>query len=115
MTPSHVIPLSRLPAPGAYVTAWKRIKALPDAAQVLLGRMDGIRPAAEVRADFGRALDRRINSRGGDEAANVPMDIDLVRDARDLDDMVRRRIRVYQFRTPLMRERFGHLLASSGD
>jgi hypothetical protein len=33
-------------------------------------------------------------------------------DARSLEDILQRRVRVYQFATPMMRERFGHLLAS---
>ena len=69
----------------------------------------------QVRAQFRKALDKRINSRGGNDADNEPMDIELVRDARALDDMLQRRIRVYQFATPMMRARFGHLLARHDD
>jgi hypothetical protein len=73
------------------------------------------KPLRQIRREARQALDRRINARVGDVAANVPMDIDLIRDARDLDDRLRLRVRVYQWRTARMRKRFSHLLASRDD
>lgn len=100
-----------LPAKGAYVAAWKRLKALPDHAPVSTD-WTGARPAAQVRREFRRALDARINERGGLATANVEIDVGLQRDARRLDDIRQRRVRVYQFESELCRRRFGHLLAS---
>lgn len=73
------------------------------------------KPLQQIRREARQALDRRINARVGDLAANAPMDSDLIRDARDLDDRLRRRVRVYQWRTELMRERFWHLLSRYDD
>lgn len=106
--------IQSLPSKGAYAKAWRALRALPDTAQVSTD-WTGARPAAQVKREFRMALDRRINSRAGNEAANVPMDIELVRDARALDDILQRRIRVYQFTTRLMRARFSHHLASRHD
>lgn len=105
--------IAALPAKGAYVAAWKRLNVLPDHAQVSTDWTGG-RPAAQVRREFRKALDHRINARAGLDSANVEMDIGLVRDARRLDDIKQRRIRHYQFESALCRARFGHLLAERG-
>jgi hypothetical protein len=106
--------IAALPEKGAYVAAWKRLNAMPVDGQVSVDWM-GPRPVAQVRRDFRLALDRRINLRGGMPEANVPIDIGLVRDAYRLDDILKRRVRVYQFESELARKRFGHLLASHDD
>jgi hypothetical protein len=49
------------------------------------------KPVRLIRAEARGALDRRINARGGQDWRNAPIDIDLIRDARDLDDMTQRR------------------------
>lgn len=103
-----------LPGKGAYVAAWKRLNALPDHAQVSTDWTGG-RPAAQVRREFRKALDARINARAGLHAANEPVAIELVRDARRLDDIKQRRVRTYQFETALCRGRFGHLLTRHDD
>jgi hypothetical protein len=72
-------------------------------------------PAADLLREMRDALQRRINSRGGLESANAGMPIELVRDARRLDEIKQRRIRTYQFETALCRDRFGHLLAVRGE
>lgn len=110
--------ISQLPDKGRYAKFLRQLAAAdPDAIAIdpLSGWMKHRRSVREIRADARRALDRRINSRGRNEAANVPMDLDLQRDAWDLDAILRRRVRVYQFRTQEMRERFGHLLARHDD
>jgi len=112
---THPTTIAALPAKGAYAAAWKRLKTMPVNGVVCVRRDDGLQQVSRVRSVFRKALDQRINSRAGNEAANVPMDLELVRDARALDDMLQRRIRIYQFATPLMRERFGHLLARHND
>ena len=108
--------LSSLPKPGAYVSAWRALKALPDDARVKEpGWAGSVVSAAEMRRQMRVALDKRINVRGGDLAANDPIDIGWVRDARRLKDIKLRRVRVYQFERPEMRAKFGHLLASYND
>jgi hypothetical protein len=79
------------------------------------GRPATRKPLPQIRCEARQALDRRINARAGDLAANAPMDIDLIRDARDLDDRLRLRVRVYQWRTQIVLEMFSHLLARHDD
>lgn len=107
--------IAALPDKGAYVAAWKRLNAMPDDGRVNVSWDRSCEPVADVKRDFRRALDKRINLRGGMPEANVPIDINLVRDARALDDRLVRRIRVYRFDSPKMNRRFGHLLASRDD
>lgn len=107
--------IAALPGKGAYVSAWRRLNALPADALVRVSRERGDEPAGLVRAEFRRALDARINLRGGLDAANDPMPIELVRDARRLEDIKVRRIRVYQFESDVCRKRFGNLLAGRDD
>jgi hypothetical protein len=106
--------IAALPGKGAYVNAWKVLNELPDHAPVTLD-WTGSKPAAQVRRDFRKALDARINARGGQEWRNQPIDIGLIRDAYRLDDIKQRRVRVYQFESELCRRRFGHLLARHDD
>lgn len=73
------------------------------------------RPVREIRHAIRRALDRRINARAGDHEANQPIPIELWRDVRRVEDMLFRRIRVYQLETAEMQARYGHLLASRND
>jgi hypothetical protein len=105
--------IAALPEKGAYAAAWRRLKAMP--AGALVRDQYGMRPAGEILAEFRRALQRRVNLRGGLEAANDPMPIELVRDARRLEDIKVRRIRVYQFESKVCRERFANLLAERGE
>lgn len=72
---------------------------------------------AEWRAENGLALDRRIS--GMTAAPETKADGSdyqraLIQDQHDLRN-IRRRIRVYQFRTRTVRERFGHLLSRYDD
>lgn len=107
--------LKALPNPGGYAHAWATLTAIAPTQRVRHPDWTrGYVTAGELRAEMRRALDRRINARGGDEEANTPIPDELVRDARRLDD-IKRRIRVYQFETKGLRSRFGHLLASNDD
>lgn len=111
--------ITELPLPGQYARAWRRLVNLQKTAPQTLVRhptrgFPSV-PAEELLSEFRRALNRRINERGGDHLANVELDIELVRDAHDLDAILRKRVRIYQFRTSLMRARFGHLLARHDD
>ena len=85
---------------------------------------------AEYRREFQRALDKRIN-----EKALIIRDksherykalnrgrkhrglyqIALYRDRRRYMEMTMDRVRVYQFETPEMTKRYGHLLARQDD
>ncbi len=110
--------LAKLPSPGAYAAAWRKVCALPPEAEVYGPGWNGIkqlRSASDMRAEMLRALDRRINIRGGDLEACNPVPIEWYRDARRLEDIKLRRIRVYQFERPEVRAKFGHLLARHDD
>lgn len=110
--------IADLPDKGAYARFLRTLAGLDPQQWVIDPMSDWHRvrkPAGQVRVEARAALDRRINARGGAEWRNEPIDIDLIRDARDLDDITRRRIRVYQFRTAFMRARFGHRLARHDD
>ena len=48
---------------------------------------------SEMRAKMRKALDRRINSRGGNEAANEEIPLELLRDAWAVNDYKSNRIR----------------------
>lgn len=72
------------------------------------------------RREFRSALNNRINAKGGVEPMSryCPPNLNpaynysgFVRDQQRLKD-IRRRVRVYQFETRAVRERFGHLLSS---
>lgn len=108
--------LLSLPKPGQYAAGLRKLRALPAHALV----HQPLWPhspvsAALMRREVRVALDRRINIRGGDLAANEPIDIGLLRDARRLDEIKRLRVRHYQFESELCRERFSHLLARHDD
>lgn len=112
--------IAELPAKAAYARYMRLVRgAAPDSLAIdpmtgWSGRSNK-EPVAYIRARMRSALDQRINIRGGNVAACVPIDYDLVRDARDLDQLIRLRIRCYQFRTAKMRARFGHLLSRHDD
>lgn len=110
--------IAALPDKGSYAAFMRALRTLPQDA-VTIDPLSGwhrvSRTVAEIRRDARIALDRRINARAGNFKANEPIDIELVRDARDLDARLTQRVRVYQFRTDTMRARFGHLLARHDD
>ncbi len=68
----------------------------------------------EWRAEFMRALHRRINLKAGEpkwRKMDYSYQIQFVRDQYRLHDRINKRIRVYQFETREVRRRFGHLLS----
>lgn len=71
---------------------------------------------AAWRKEFMSALNRRINLKVTPEPIGRKYDAmyqtDFRRDQHDIHNIVQRRIRVYQFRTPEVRRRFRHLLSS---
>ena len=71
----------------------------------------------EIRNEARVALHKRINERGGMDWRNWTTDreVETRRDAHDLHDIIRARLRVYQFRTRRVGARFGHLLATRED
>lgn len=110
--------LASLPAPGEYARGWRKLVALPP--NVRVKRPGGwgahsVISASELRRELLLALDRRINIRGGNIADNDPIEVGWIRDARRLEDIKVRRVRVYQFERPEVRAKFGHLLASHDD
>ena len=67
------------------------------------------------RAEFAKALHRRISGPQPLYRKLKPeWQTGMRRDRQRLQD-IRRRIRVYQFETPEMRKRFGHLLSTYED
>lgn len=106
------------PHKGAYASYLRKLRAAcaadPDgwAVDHMSGWPSTRKPLRQIRREARQALDRRINARAGNLAANAPMDWDLIRDARDLDARLRLRVRVYRWRTELMQERFSHLLVN---
>jgi hypothetical protein len=110
--------IADLPMKGKYARYMRWVASLPPDAIVtdpMTGWVASRDPAWLIRHRVRQALNRRINSRGGLEAANMPIEIGLIRDARRLDDILQRRVRVYQFESELCRRRFGHLLARRDD
>lgn len=112
--------MRRYPQPGAYVQAWKRANEVTAAGGTVRVSWAGRDLDAHGwRREVRRALDRRINERGGLDQTGRKWDeryqVGLERDARALRDRLMRRVRVYQFETPELRERFGHLLADRED
>ncbi len=102
-----------------YRKAFDHLKADP-ANTVRLRWSDSPMGLAEFRAEFRRALDRRINSKAGLNAPRGRKDTPeyqaaLFRDSRRVRDILTRRMRVYQFETDEARRRFAHLLASYDD
>lgn len=108
--------LACLPNPGAYARAWRSIAAMEPAALVSTSNWKRpVAPAGQLRDEMRRALDRRINTRGGMPSANTEIPVGLVRDARRLEQMRLQRVRIHQFESELCRRRFGHLLARHDD
>lgn len=111
--------LAALPAPGLYARAWRRLINAPAGKFVDLGFPRGMVRADVALADFRRALDLRVNARGGIERTGRKMteryQTDLMRDARLLDDHFTYRVRVHRFALPEMNKRFAHLLAIPDD
>lgn len=108
--------IQSLPHKAAYVAGWRNvIEAAKNAPETLM-RFDWytVEPAFKMRRLFQSALMRRINERGGDFQANEEIPAGLIRDARRLKE-IRQRVRHYQFESKIVRERFGHLLASRED
>lgn len=70
------------------------------------------------RAEFRRALHRRINAKTAAPTGrkhDPDYQIRLVRDAQRVQNRVRGRVRIYQFETPEVRARFSHLLSGYDD
>lgn len=71
------------------------------------------------RAELWKAIEKRINLRGGGLPAGRKWSMDYYytafRDSRRIRDKVQRRIAVYQFETKEARRRFAHLLSGYGD
>lgn len=103
------------PDPAGYVALWRKVKALPDHAYVPEADRFGLPAQAKLlKNNFTRALHSRINLRGkinmGGRRYSRDYEGALFQDRMDLRDKLQRRVRVYQFRTDIVRRRFGHLL-----
>lgn len=104
------------PNPGAYVTLWRRVKALPksDAYIVEADRRGWGDSANTLKRRFRDAVHNRINVRGKVDMSGRRWDADyqtnLYRDQHALHDKLQRRIIVCQWLTDIVRKRFEHLL-----
>lgn len=123
--------MTTTPAPDAGLWRYRHVHdylAFVREARAILARGGRVRlhwagrdlDADGFRRELRRALDSRINAKAEpDRPRGRRDDPDHVRalrqDQRDLRDRVARRVRVYQFRTPEVRRRFGHLLARYDD
>lgn len=109
--------LKKLPRPGWYAAGWRRVVAADPAMRVKdpfddFGRLIS---AGELRAKMLKALDKRINTRGGHEAANKAIPIELWRDAWAVNDYRARRVRFYDLGSKIGKKRCGHLVADRGE
>lgn len=108
--------VQKYPHPGAYVTLWRRVKALPasDAYIVEADRRGWGDSANTLKRRFRDAVHNRINVRGKVDMSGRKWDEDyqtnLFRDQHALHDKLQKRVMVYQFLTDTVRNRFGHLL-----
>lgn len=113
--------LSTLPAPGEYARFLRKVSDLirqHGEHAVTRDPLDSFgrsRRLVEIRRDCWRALDRRINIRGNEAWRNTPPDVEMLRDAANINAIRAIRLRVYQIATPKLARRFGHLLASRDD
>lgn len=102
-----------------YQTAVKRVK---EAKPGTVFKLDWhtTRTKEEFLAEYyDRIINNAINARGGIEFKGRKFDddyqVNLRRDKQLLEQIRNTRIRVYQFNTPEIKARFGHLLASRED
>lgn len=109
------------PEPGAYLGAIRRARAILAAGGTI--RMDWAGSplnAEQFESEVHAAIHRRINAKGGAQYSryNDPHErgvhIGFRRDAQSLAAL-KQRVRIYQFTTRAVRERFSHLLASYED
>lgn len=116
-----LITRSHYPNPAYYVSQWRLAKRYAQECPTQTVVVDRwLYSTARHEYDkFIAAMNRRINSRGNlcqsgrrmsDEYQNA-----LRGDVQDLREKLTQRIRIYQFRTDIMRKRFGHILDSYSD
>lgn len=112
------------PTAGWYAKGWRKVVAAAKADPGMrmkdpfddFGRSVSV---AEMRAKMAKALNARINTRGG--LVIKPDDVELMREARTINEMAaaraagRGRLRVYRWHSKLANKRFSHLLADRSD
>jgi hypothetical protein len=104
------------PRVGAYVRFWKRLKEVDPETRVPCAAWDHSETAGEALRGFSRAVNNRINSRGGLDTPrgrndNTDYYWQEYRDKRAIEDHNIRRVRIYQFETSEARRRFSNLLS----
>jgi hypothetical protein len=109
------------PAPGHYLAAIRRADAITAAGGTMRTNWAGSDlDAAAWQREKSRALHARINAKGGitysryNDPHTTGLHTGFIRDRIALDN-IRKRVRVYQFETRAVRERFSHLLSSYDD
>lgn len=103
------------PSPGPYLRCVQQADRVTAAGgKVQLFRGGPELDAAEWKREKERALDARINAKGGIEGRgrkwSWEYQTDLMRDARALHDWLQKRIIVRRLNTPALNARFKHLL-----
>ena len=114
--PDHI---QDLPLKGAYVEAWKRLKALPDTVVVNTPWCWYGKTVKAAKRDFLHTLHKRISARGAPPPGWRKWDDDQqvkwLRDRAQIYDWLTRRVRFYQFETAECRQRFAFVLSSYED
>lgn len=113
--------LAKMPSKAWYVGGWKRVVEEDNAGNGAMRVKDPFddfgrtKSVSEMRRDMLQALDRRINVRGGLAEANVPVDVELMRDADRVNDYRAKRIRFYQLHSKIGKKRCGHMVADRSE
>jgi len=99
------------PHASAYVAAWKKVKsASPETLfNVSWGRPTESKTA--VLKDFQKALQNRINCRGGKPENCDLIPAEWIRDYIRVHDKIKNRVAIHQFETKACKKRFAHLLS----
>lgn len=109
-----VLPNGRDCGLGKYIAAWKTLKKM-GADMRVEGFGYSPESARDVLREMRSGMTDRINQKAPGYGRSRKWDpmyqTDQMRDARALKD-IQRRVRVYHFNTAVVRQRFGHLLAT---
>jgi hypothetical protein len=113
------------PGLTSYLKNWKKIVEMDnagDTSKIMFNELwsNGYNDAHYWRMNFLQAVNNRIMTRGQDwkprgKKDNQEYFCDLRRDKHAIEDKINRRIRIYQFNTSEVRNRFGHLLSDRNE
>lgn len=113
-----VLPNGKACGIGRYVAAWKALKAM-DPKALCPGFDHFPAPAAEILKALEYGLHDRINKHDPKwlqgRKWQADQQADMWCDSRAVQDIIQRRVRVYQFRSQLAQRRLSHLLSNYGE